>query len=317
MNSSQISTLDTTTSNFLEGFAKLFASLSVLTLSEQRQTIKEMFALPLEHLEPVAKVVNQTIEGRHGSIAIRLYIPKGEGPLPVLVFYHRGGWVYGSLEESEVICRKLANKTGAIIASVDYRLAPENKFPIPLEDCYDSAKWLWQNAASYNGDAHKILLCGESAGGNLAAAVALMVKQTKEFEVAGQLLIYPILSNDLNSAVYEESPDKALLSYENMQFFWGAYLTSLQDGENPLASPLKASSFEALPSTFIITAEYDALKHEGEKYAKLLRTAGVDVDAKCYPKSIHGFIDLPLDENIKNEALNDISRWIKKITQRQ
>ncbi len=305
--------LDPVTAGFLEEFAKIFTSIEHLPIADQRTVIKEMFRISEEQFEPIAKVEDKVVSGRHGPINIRLFIPKSEGALPVIVYFHRGGWVYGSIEESETICRRLANETGAIVAAVEYRLAPEHKFPIPLEDCYDAAKWLAANASSFSGNPGKLILCGESAGGNLAAAIALMNRDAKEFAVAGQLLIYPVLTNDLEKKYYEDSPDKLLLSFENMEFFWQAYLSSPRGGENPYASPLKSDNLTNLPPCFIVSAEYDALKHEGARYAKALHRAGITVQAKCYPGVIHGFLDLPLAETIRNEAIEDISAWVKKL----
>jgi len=244
---------------------------------------------------------------------IRLFIPKNEGPLPVIVYLHRGGWVYGSIQESEMICRRLANETGCIIAAVEYRLAPEHKFPIPLEDCYDATKWVFENATSFSGDPEKIIVCGESAGGNLAAATILMAQQENEITIAGQLLIYPILTSDLEKKHYDNSPDKSLLSYENMQFFWSMYLSSSEEGNNPLVSPLKGDGFTDLPPCFIITAEHDALKHEGASYAKALQEAEVPTQIKNYPGVIHGFLDLPLGDAAKKQAIEDITAWLKEL----
>lgn len=305
--------LDPATVNFLDGFSKMFASIENLSIPEQRATIKEMFYVPENQLEAIEKIEDQVILGKHGTINIRLFTPNNTGHLPVIVYFHRGGWVYGSIQESEMICRRLANETGAIVAAVEYRLSPENKFPIPLEDCYDAAYWISKNASTFSGNPEKIILCGESAGGNLAAAVALMTLKTKQFTVAGQLLIYPVLTNELEKKHYDNSPDKSLLSYENMQFFWNMYLSSVEEGNNPFASPLKNENFSGLPSCFIITAEYDALKHEGAAYKEALQKAGVKVQSENYPGVIHGFLDLPLADAIKKEAIKDIARWVKKL----
>lgn len=308
-----IEDLDVATKGFLETFSQTFASIGHLPIPDQRATIKAMFRIPESQLEAVAKVEDKVVDGRHGSINIRLFSPTNEGPLPVIVYFHRGGWVYGSIEESEMICRRLANETGAIVAAVEYRLSPEHKFPIPLEDCYDAAQWIATNAPSFLGDSNKVFVCGESAGGNLAAAVALMIRETKKFTVAGQLLMYPILTSDLKQEHYDSSPDKSLLSYGNMQFFWNMYLSSPEEGHSPLASPLKSGDFADLPPCFIVTAQHDALKHEGACYAEALQNSGVAVESKCYVGVIHGFLDLPLADSVKQEAVLDIAAWIKRI----
>lgn len=303
--------LNSETVIFLDGFSKTFASIANLSIPEQRATIKKMFCLPESQLEPIGRVEDKVIIGRHGPINIRLFAPKNENYLPVIIYFHRGGWVYGSIEESEMICRRLANETGSIVAAIEYRLSPEHKFPIPLEDCYDATKWIVENAPTFLGDPSKVIICGESAGGNLAAAVALMMLKTNQFTIAGQLLIYPILTNELEKKHYDNSPDKSLLSYENMQFFWNMYLSSPEKGDSPFASPLKNENFANLPSCFIVTAEHDALKHEGAYYAEALQRAGVAVQTKNYPGVIHGFLDLPLANAVKKEAMQDIAAWVK------
>lgn len=307
-------TLDSATASFLDKFSKAFASIAHLSIPEQRAEIKEMFCVPKEQLERIEHIENKVIAGRHGPIPVRIFKPAHKGLMPVLIYFHRGGWVYGSLDESEGICRRLANHIGAIVVAVEYRLAPEYKFPVPLEDCYDASKWVAENASSFLGDPNQLILCGESAGGNLAAAVALMVRETKQFSVARQLLIYPALTNELNPEHYHNSPDKSLLSIENMEFFFNAYLSVPSDGNNPYVSPLKEKNFAGLPPCFIITAEYDALKYEGKSYEAALRNAGVPVKIKCYPKVIHGFLDLPLAEDVQREAIKDIGAWTTGLT---
>lgn len=304
--------LDSQTEEFLKNFSQLFASLSNFSIPEQRATIKEMFVVPESELEPIAISEDLIVPGKNGSIKIRLFYPKKEGPLPLILYFHRGGWVYGSIEESEVICRRLANETGSIVIAVEYRLSPENKFPVPLEDCYDATKWVVNNASSLKvaGNKEKVTVCGESAGGNLAAAVALLARDRSEFTVASQLLIYPILTADLEKEHYDNCPDKSLLSYENMEFFLDAYLSSSVDRVNPYAFPLNSNDLSKLPSCFLITAEHDALKHEGKRYGEKLREAGVTVEENCFPGVIHGFLDLPLADSIKKEAINVIKNWI-------
>lgn len=307
--------LDSSTTGFLKEFSQIFSSIADLPIPEQRKTIKEMFHVPENQLEAITMTEDKIISGKNGPITLRLYFPKNKGPLPVIIYFHRGGFVYGSLEESETICRRLANETEAIVASVEYRLAPEHKFPVPLEDCYDATEWMIHNASTLkiSGNLNKIILCGESAGGNLAAAVALMLRDKNEFQVAGQLLIYPLLTSDLKKKHYDESPDKSLLSFENMQFFLSAYFSSKADAEKPYGAPLKSEDFSGLPSCFIVTAEHDALKHEGILYGENLHRTGVKVQSICYPGVIHGFLDLPLTDAIKKEAMEDIKNWVKKI----
>ncbi len=312
--SNKIKQLDAVTADFLDGFDAIFSMIATLSIPEQRSAIKNMFYIPESSLEHIAKTENKEISGRHGPIKIRIFTPKIDDNLPVIVFFHRGGWVYGSIEESEVICRKLANETGAIVVAVSYRLSPEHKFPIPLEDCYDATKWIVENATTFSGNSQKVIISGESAGGNLAAGVALMIQDLNQFSVIGQLLLNPILSSDLDIEAYENSPDKSLISLQNMQFFLASYLSSPQEGENPYVSPIKSENLFKLSPAFIVTSEHDALKHEGASYAEALQKAGILVQLKCYPDVIHGFLNLPLAGAVKKEAVEDIAVWVKNLT---
>jgi acetyl esterase len=295
---------------FLEGFSQVFASIEHLPIPEQRAAIKKIFHIPQDHLMNILKVEDKTIVGRNGEIPLRIYTPKIGSDLPVIVNLLRGGFVFGSVDEAETVCRQLSNTTGAIVISVEYRLAPEHTFPIPLEDCYDATLWASKNASSFSGNPDKVIICGESAGGNLAAAVALMNRDQNQISLAGQLLLYPVLTTGLNPECYEMSPDKHLLSFENMAFFLNAYLKNPQDKENPYAAPLKSKDLSNLPTILIITAEHDALKHEGEAYFEALKEAGVSAEHSCYLDVIHGFIDLPIAKATRNEALQEIKAWV-------
>jgi acetyl esterase len=302
--------MDSETTAFLETFGAFFDSIKHLPIAEQRATLAKAPKHKVSEMEPIAKTEDKAIPGRNGPINIRLYSPKTEGPLPIIVYYHGGGWVYGSLDNSEAFCRRLSNHTGALVASIEYRLSPEHKFPIPLHDCYDATKWVAENASTLQGNPNKLIVCGDSAGGNLAAAVALMNQEKKLFPIAGQLLIYPVLTTDLEKQYYDESLDKRLISYENMQFFIDAYLSSPEDGKNPYAAPLKAKNLSNLPSCFVMTAEYDALKYEGARYKAALSKAGTKAQYKCYNGVIHGFLSFPPAEAARAEAMDDIKAWV-------
>ena len=311
--SNTIAELPKATAAFLMGFSQVFASIKHLPISKQRAVLKKLFHIPEAKLMPILKVEDKMITGRHGHIPLRIYTPTSGNDLPVIVYLHRGGFVYGSLDEAEMISRNLASITGAIVISVEYRLSPEHKFPVPLEDCLDATLWAYNNASSFSGNPQKLIISGESAGGNLAAAIALMIRDQKPFNLAGQLLIYPILTMDLNPEHYEMSPDKLLLSYTNMEFFLNAYLNNPQDKENPYTAPLKSNNLKNLAPAFILTAEHDALKHEGEAYNDALLKAGVKTKHHCYLDVIHGFLDLPVAKTTRNKALQDIKAWVNTL----
>lgn len=185
--------LDVEVVSFLNEFSKILASTEGLF---QREIIKEIFYIPKDQIESIERI-DKVVLGRHGSINVRLFSPKCEGYLPIIIYFYRGGWCYGNIEENEAICKKLANETGSIVAIIEHSMFPECKLPIPLEECYDATKWIVENAPTFLGDPNKVILCGEGVGGDLAAEVALMVLNTKEFTVAGKLLIYPVMTSDL------------------------------------------------------------------------------------------------------------------------
>lgn len=266
--------------------------LHTLPVAEARQALKSLFTP--EQKESVSKVEDRLIPGPGGyKIPIRIYTPAGKAPLPLLVFFHGGGWVLGDIESHDGTSRELANKAGCIVVSVDYRLAPEHKFPAAPEDCYAATKWVALNAASFGGDPTRIAVGGDSAGGNLAAAVAQMAADRGGAPgLVHQLLIYPVTNYAFDTASYRENGEGYLLTQELMQWFWKQYLPSDEDGKNAYASPLQARELRRVAPAFVITAEFDPLRDEGEAYAARLKEAGVPVEAKRYDGAIHGFFNL-------------------------
>lgn len=246
--------------------------------------------------EPVKEVEHRTIPGIAAEIPLCIYTPiyppEGDGSFPLSIYFHGGGWTIGNLPMVDSICRTLANDAGCVVVSVDYRLAPEYKFPAGLEDAYAATKWVAENAAEINGDRAKIAVAGESAGGNIAAAVTLMARARAEFSLHYQLLIYPATQYDANTESYRNYGENHFLTADSITWFWQQYLPSPADGQNPYASPLLAENLSNLPPGLIVTAEYDPLRDEGEAYGDRLRAAGVDIKTIRYDGTIHGFINL-------------------------
>lgn len=265
-----------------------------LTPVEARQAIEAMFAAFRGAPVDVGKVEDRKIPGPAGQIPVRIYNPAGTGPFGALVYFHGGGWVIGNLETHDDTCRQLTAGAGCVTISVDYRLAPEHKFPAGPEDCYAATKWVADNARSLNVDQNRIAVGGDSAGGNLAAAVALMVRDRGGPKLAFQLLIYPATDCADDTPSQREfaqvSPDY-LLSRADMEWFWGHYLGP-NDKQNPVACPALAKGLANLPPAFVLTAEVDPLRDEGEAYAAALRTAGVNVRLKRYNGVCHGFFSM-------------------------
>ncbi|MBY7142010.1 alpha/beta hydrolase [Virgibacillus sp. NKC19-3] len=284
--------------------------MHTLTLEEARQT-NDMRFLTGEP-EPVERVEDHLIPGPSGKIPVRIYTPVGDNPLPALVYYHGGGWVIGDLEYADIPCRMLANRVNCVVISVDYRLAPEHKFPSALEDAYAAIKWVVENASELHVNPEKVAVGGDSAGGNLAAAVTLMVRDKKTFTLCHQLLIYPITDHRFDTTSYQDNAEGYFLTKDNMIWFWNHYLHHEEDGKHPYASPLRANDLKHLPPALIITAEHDPLRDEGEAYAERLKTEGTPVEATRYTGMIHGFFSMPGALTKSQEAIEQASNGLKQ-----
>lgn len=275
----------------------MLASLNVPPLHEQSvEYARQSFSMLKDMagpLEEVQKVEDRIIPGPAGEIPVRVYTPEGAGPFPVLVFFHGGGWVIGSIEMYDPVCRALTNRGQCVVVSVEYRLAPEYQFPAAPEDCYAATKWVAENAASLNGDPARIAVGGDSAGGNLSAVVSQMAKERSGPKLVFQLLIYPATDYYLpGTPSLMENGEGYFLTRDSMIWFSGHYLPEGFDRYDPLAFPLHAKDFSGLPPAFVMTAEYDPLRDEGELYAERLKEAGVPVQVKRYPGMIHGFVSM-------------------------
>ncbi len=239
--------------------------------------------------EPVAKVEDVNIPGPVDDIPARIYTPEGAGPFPACLYFHGGGWVVGDLESQDADCRTLANGAACVVVSVNYRHAPEHTFPAAVEDAYRATEWVTANAARLNTDAARLAVSGMSAGGNLAAVVALMARDRGGLEIKYQVLIVPVTNYAFDTKSYEENGEGYVLTRQGMQWFWAHYLATPADGANPYASPLRAPDLHGLPPALVITAEHDPLRDEGRAYADRLREAGVEVSYRCYKGMLHMF----------------------------
>jgi acetyl esterase len=279
--------------------------LSNTSVEDARNQIVQGIALWRGEPTPIKQVEDREIPGPQGNIPVRIYTPEGAGPFPVLVYFHGGGWVICNLDTHDDSCRKLANLAGCIVVSVDYRLAPEHKFPAAAEDCYAATRWAAENAASFNGDPARLAIGGDSAGGNLAAVVALMARDRGGPPLVFQLLIYPVTDYYTpGTPSYQENAEGYFLTRDDMIWFWNHYLNDESEAKHPYASPLQAPDLSNLPPALVITAEFDPLRDEGEKYAERLREAGVPVVLKRYDGMIHGFFGMGarVDKSIQANA---------------
>ena len=254
---------------------------------------------------PIHAVRDLHVPGAQGPMRVRLYRPSAAGNLPLVVYFHGGGFVICTLEMYDDTCRMLANFSGCAVASVDYRLAPETPFPGALEDCYLALKTLAGRAGELGIDADRLAVAGDSAGGNLAAATALLARDRKGPALRFQGLIYPCLDPSCSSASQQQFADGYMLTREGMLWFWQQYLQSKGDQTNPLAATARAN-LAGLPPASVITAEFDPLRDEGEDYADRLRAASVEVIGRRYLGMIHGFASMPYLTPMANHALADL-----------
>jgi acetyl esterase/lipase len=286
--------------------------LHELSVAEARQVIVALFGTQGDP-EPVGAVEERTIPGADGEMPTRIYIPYGTGPFPVLVYFHGGGWVIGDLVAYDATCRALTNAAGCLVVAMEYRLAPEHKFPAAPEDCYAAICWVAANAVAIGGDPRRIAIGGDSAGGNLTAVVAQMARDRGGPALVYQLLVYPVTNYGYDTASYRENAEGYLLTKDAIVWFWNHYLRSATDGNNPLASPLQANDLHGLPPAMVLTAEFDPLRDEGEAYAIRLQEAGVPVTLKRYAGTIHGFFSLGAVLDQGKQAMADAAAALRTI----
>jgi acetyl esterase len=268
--------------------------LESLSPEEARQAAVEGLKDVTGDPEPVARVEDLRIAGPGGAMHLRVYTPEGDGSRPAFVYFHGGGWVLCDPDTHDVVCRAIARRSGAVVVSVDYRRAPEHKFPAAVEDCHAATLWVAADAERLGIDARRIVVGGDSAGGNLAAVVSLKCRQEGGPALALQVLVYPVTNlASFDTASYRAYAEGYHLSRAQMEWFRAHYLARPEDASHPYASPLLAPDLRGLPPALIITAECDVLRDEGEAYARRLEQAAVPVTCTRYPGMIHPFFSMP------------------------
>jgi len=264
----------------------------------------------------LASIEPLTIPSPAGSIPARIYTPtrlrKANGLAPGLVFFHGGGWVIGDLDSHDVVCRKLADEGELMVVSVDYRLAPEHKFPAAVDDAIASTKWIAENAKQFGIDASRLMVGGDSAGGNLAAVVAIAARDGNGPAIAGQLLIYPATDFAMTHPSHSEPETSLLLTHSVIRWFSNHYLGDA-DINDWRASPARAKTLAGLPPAYVLTAGADPLRDEGDEYARRLKEAGVRVTYRTFPGQFHGFFTMGKLLNQANIATSEISAWLKAL----
>lgn len=279
---------------------------------DQARELYESMRAP-EPGEAVERIDEFTLASAERSIGLRVYTPAGPRPLPGLVYLHGGGWVIGSLETHDHLCRALANAAGCVVVSVAYRLAPEHPYPAAPEDCYAALRAIVENASPLGIDPGRVAVAGDSAGGNLAAVTALLARDRGGPEIGAQVLIYPVTDHSFATDSYRENAEGYLLTRGAMEWFWEHYLAGdAAAGREPRASPLRAPDLSGLPRALVITAEYDPLRDEGEAYAERLREAGVAAACTRYPGAIHDFVRASFALDQGKEAIAEIAGTLRQ-----
>ena len=264
--------------------------------------------------EEVASCVDRTLPGPAGAIAVRIYRPRGsnaQAQLPALVYFHGGGWVFGNLDSHDPLCRTLANRAQCAVVAVDYRLAPENKFPAAVDDAFAVLRYLANQGAALGIDSTRMAAAGDSAGGTLVAVSAIEFRDRGGPRLALQALLYPATDLTMDAPSYATLGQGYMLTRERMLFFRNAYLRSADDIADWRASPLKATDLSRLPPALVITASHDPLVDEGKAYADRLVAAGVPATYRCYPGMIHGFLTMSGAIDAGRAGIDEIAAALK------
>ncbi len=287
-------------------------SVMDLPLDAARRMVEEGYDRMKIPLAPVASMTDVAIPGPGGEIPLRIYRPEGEGPFPVVLFIHGGGWVFYRLNQYDAICTRLCRESQALVVSVDYRRAPDVKFPGATDECLEAARCVAEQCREWGGDPYRLFLCGDSSGGNLAAVTALRLRDEGGPGVRGQVLIYPVTDYYLpEKPSYAEFAEGYNITRELMAWFWEQYLPSPEEASNPHAAPLQAADLSGLPPALLVVAGCDVLRDEAIDYARRLREAGGEAKVALYEGMIHGFLTfigiLPDSE----KAIRQAGEWIK------
>lgn len=287
--------LDSQIAQIIEALNAGFPPVHTMTGEEARAAIRARF-MPPEDPKPVAEVAGRTIAGPGGPLEVRVYRPSAglTTSVPTLVWAHGGGWVFCDLDSHDDLCRDFANQLPAVVVSVHYRRASEEgQWPAAAEDVYAAAVWAAVHISELGGDPGRLLVGGDSAGGNLAAVTALMARDRGQPLLCGQLLLYPVIAADFDTPSYRQFGRGYYNPTPALQWYWDQYVPSAADRSHPYASPLRAANLSGLPPTVVVIAGHDPLRDEGRAYTQALRDAGVPTVVRYFEGGVHGFMTMP------------------------
>ncbi len=288
--------------------AAAYPALTTMPAARAREVINDRFSKMNIPVKRVGGIADQYIPGEETSLKLRIYTPEGQGPFPVMMWFHGGGWVLFNIDHYDSICTHLCHYAGIIVVSVDYRLAPEHRFPAAVNDCSLATRWILGNASSFGGDPGRVIVAGDSAGGNLAAVTSLRMRDS----LAGQVLIYPVTDYyEPETGSYRKFADDYALTRSDLFWFWDKYIRSKGDVMNPEVAPLKATSLEGLPPALVMLAGYDPLYDEGLAYAEKLKAAGVPTKLIVHADMMHGFLSYLGIFPQAAKAVREIGEWVK------
>ena len=287
----------------------------MLSVADARAYYRDRRSVTQPAPADVAQVQELQASGPHGSIPLRLYRPLGSAEtetLPVLVYYHGGGWTIGDLDTHDSLCRELANGAGCAVIAIDYRMGPEHRFPAAVDDCLAATRWVNANAAALHLDAARLAVGGDSAGGNLAAVISIAARDSGDLPIAFQLLIYPATNQHRTSASHAENAQGYLLTTDTMDYFTGHYIADPAQYDDWRASPLLHENLANLPPALVLTAGFDPLRDEGKAYAERLTAAGNRASYVCFDRQIHGFITMGKLIDEANTAVASCAAELKR-----
>lgn len=311
-----MSGLDPQIADIIEALDSGFPPVHTMTGAQARAAIKARFR-PAAQPQPMASVEDATATGSSGDVAVRIYRPATSArPLPTLVWAHGGGWVFCDLDSHDELCRDIATRVPAVIVSVDYRRAPdEGQWPAAADDMFTATRWAAAHAADLGGAENLLLVGGDSAGGNLAAVTALMARDRGGPDLAGQVLLYPVIAADFDNESYRRFGAGHYNPRPALQWYWDQYVPAAADRVHPYASPLHADLC-GLPPAITVVAGHDPLRDEGLAYAEALERAGVPTVTRYFEGGIHGFMTMPsldLCRQARAQACSDISALVESI----